>query len=1004
MRILKLCIYALLLLVIALALAFFVAIRNENRIAQLALARIYDRTGLEITISGTRIGFGTHLAIILEDPRVSMRGAPVGSLQAIRASLNYIAIFRRSGLPLARLELDRPRVQLPARALEITTGGIPRLDANALKVLNWGLDALSDTVQRFDVIDGILSDRDGLTLVDQFDLRARRQHYHRAGSWPWLLDFNGALEQPPVHDLQLAGHLRLGAQPRHQGSILGGRLWFWGWHIHNLQLGPTLTSALLNGDLRLTMNATGSVDGDSHISLQRLTVSLRNGEPVIPSTDYQISSTYHVSADEIDIPALTFQRGTTDLLSGAAAVLQPYSSDRRARLSLRGAQLELSRLFGLLPHLPGIPSILVRHGAQVTGGNLTVSGLSLETSIPIRNWTFATLRDHLRAEATINNAAFEFPPALRLPPLQKLTFQLNYDSGSLNLAQGSFLLGASQINDLAASLDLHNAPARIGYRTSARGELDLTNFTPLIRTILQSASPAVSVRLATLSGRLVVAARAEGAIQDLRWKLAQSYLAEVYPHQLSAQLKGMPSTILMTDGAISLKPSLMTVTRLRILVGENGGEVLLDGSFEPRPGAARLKNFTAELHQVPVERWLPLLIDPDSLSADGRLGGLLAAKGELSQRSTPQITGKLTLGAGHVTFGFLRAPIKVRAATLTFDGKGLVLKMPGSSLEDQALDFRLAVADFAHPSVRIDARAAKLDLFVMRFIRAPWTPPSVPHFFAVPVSGHLEADQASFDKLMMSKVATDFSRDQVNWRVYDFTGRAFDGSINLNIDGRTGPNNWIRMKGAVSNIDTALLLEASDPVSRPAVIGSLSMAYDLWANTDTDFFDTLAGSFSLQINDGVLQRFALLSKILSFIDLKNWITAQFPDPRISGVPFETITADFKGVKGDFYTDNLLLTGPVMDISARGSVRFGQGRIDMDVGMVPFSTVNWFVSHIPLVGANLAGGTRGLVGAYFHVYGPYKDPTVRPKPITSVTEFVKRTLGLPVNIIAPHTIK
>ncbi len=561
------------------------------------------------------------------------------------------------------------------------------------------------------------------------------------------------------------------------------------------------------------------------------------------------------------------------------------------------------------------------------------------------------------------------------------------------------------MSNLSADIDLPNAPTRINYRLHGNGDLDITQLDPAIRTALRTASSTLTDHLISVGGHLPFSMSANDTIQDLHWKLSRRYVIDVRPNQLSIKLRDAPQAILLTDGKLTLKPEVVTVDRVRVLPdGTKGGEVLLDGVLQPRDGSVRFKNFSAELHRIEIEQWLPLLANPDSIAADGRLGGLLTANGALTRRNTPMVNGKLTLGAGHLALGFLRAPIKIRAAILTLDGKGLALKMPGSSIENQPLDFRMAVADLAHPAVRIDAHAAKLDLFVMRFIRVPWMPASAPHFFAVPVSGHLEADQATFDKLLMSKVATDFSRDQVNWRVYNFTGHAFEGAVKLNIDGRTGPNNWIRMAGAVSDMDAAALLKVSDPTGRPPIIGKLFVTYDLWANTDTNFFDTLAGTFSLQIKEGVLKRFALLSKILSFIDLKNWITAQFPDPRVSGIPFKTIIADFKGVNSDFYTNNLLLTGPVMDISARGDIQFGQGRVNLDVGMVPFSTVNWVVSYIPIVGENLAGGSRGLLGAYFHVHGPYKNPTVMPKPITSITEFVKRTLGLPVNIIVPNTIK
>jgi uncharacterized protein YhdP len=134
------------------------------------------------------------------------------------------------------------------------------------------------------------------------------------------------------------------------------------------------------------------------------------------------------------------------------------------------------------------------------------------------------------------------------------------------------------------------------------------------------------------------------------------------------------------------------------------------------------------------------------------------------------------------------------------------------------------------------------------------------------------------------------------------------------------------------------------------------------------------------------------------------LTVQFPDPRKSGVPFKSLAADFRGAKGDFYTENLRLNGPVMDIVARGNIDFGNNTMNMEINMLALQTVNWLLNNIPIIGKNLGGATKQLVGAYFQVKGPIENPSIRPKPLTSVAEFVLRTLTLPINLIAPDTIE
>jgi hypothetical protein len=223
----------------------------------------------------------------------------------------------------------------------------------------------------------------------------------------------------------------------------------------------------------------------------------------------------------------------------------------------------------------------------------------------------------------------------------------------------------------------------------------------------------------------------------------------------------------------------------------------------------------------------------------------------------------------------------------------------------------------------------------------------------------------------------------------------FDGRAQMEFSGR-GRDDWINVKGRINSVQAGPLFSLADPQSEPPLSGRLSVKGDLWADSNTDFFRTMAGTLSVEVDDGVLHKFALLSSILGYIDLKTWLSAKVPDPRLSGVPFQTLTADFKGRDGDFYSDNLLLRGPVMNISALGHMRLDDGNVDMQVGMVPFKTVNWLMAKVPIIGGGLS--SDHFVAAYFHVTGPLSHPHVVPQPITSAAYFLTNVLKLPLNII------
>jgi len=441
-----------------------------------------------------------------------------------------------------------------------------------------------------------------------------------------------------------------------------------------------------------------------------------------------------------------------------------------------------------------------------------------------------------------------------------------------------------------------------------------------------------------------------------------------------------------------------------VMLAATGGDATLDGAVNFAKQGIAVRDLTLELHDFPSELWLGLLVEPSDFRVSGPIGGKVVVNGDSATAGGMTPEGKLTLAKGDVKFNFLRSPILVQGATFTMRHKQVILSMPGSKLEGQAINFRIFVPDYTRPSIRIDATVQKLDLEVMNFVRMPWSKATPPIHFPVPCSGHIEARAGNLAAFQMTDLKTDFTRDPAgDWHVYNMSATAYRGKMKLDLAGR-GPDNWIHMKGSATDMDPAPVFMLDGKNNQSPLLGHLFLAADLWANTDTNFFETLAGDMTVTVRDGTLNKFTLLSRLLGLIDIKNWLSAQIPDPRINGVPFKTIITDFKGNSGLFYTSNFALQGPVMDITADGSLQFGAGTLDMQVGMFPFDTVDWVVNHIPLIGERIGAGTGKLVAAYFHVSGPASDPSITPKPITSVAEFVKKTLGMPINIIRPNTIK
>ena len=594
--------------------------------------------------------------------------------------------------------------------------------------------------------------------------------------------------------------------------------------------------------------------------------------------------------------------------------------------------------------------------------------------------------------------SLKLPDAAALPALSQANAELAYAKGRATLAQGSAVLGGSSFPELSGNADFRSGHRQVRYQLKAAGKLDLDELYPAAMQLSPALAAKAAKHIDRLSGNATVRVTASGSLDTEAPAPPAKYLAKIETSGLNLTAKDLPQPIALIGGSVTLTPSNIELSRVMAAVAKPKvpGAVTVNGNLALDAGRLSLRQIAVEMHQIEIQQWLPLLVDPQDIAARGPLGGTLTIVREPSRSQGIRANGRLTMGAGEVQLGFLRAPIVAQSATLSLDGRGLLLAIIGAKLQGAPLDFSLGVADLDKPVLRIVANAGRLDLEVMKFIRLPWAPSPPAHFFPVPVVGHIEAAHATLERLAMSRVRCDFNREMNgDWNVRNFIATLFDGRAEMEFSGR-GRDDWINVKGRVNGVQVGPLFSLADPTGQPPLSGRLKAKGDLWANSNTDFFNTMAGTVSIEVTDGVLHKFALLSRILGFVDLKTWLSAKVPDPRLNGVPFQTLTADFKGRDGDFYSDDLLLRGPVMNISALGHMRLGDGNVDMQVGMVPFKTVNWLVAKVPLIGGGLS--SDHFVAAYFHVTGPLSNPRVVPQPITSVAYFLTNVLKVPLNII------
>jgi hypothetical protein len=999
MKLLRVLAATLFLLLAAIGAAVWYASRHQNQLVNLILTQLAQRTGLQIQASATRLGLGTRLVVVLEDSRVIIDHREIARLGAIRAVFSYWALLHRTGLPLYALVLDRGRISVsgaPSGAIDSSSA------ASRLEAVMHYFDELSSISRQFELVDLSLTRQNQQVLSEHVNAVAYHQHY-RHGVWPWILKFSADSGQGLMAGVRFAGELQLGNSNNNPKSVALGTIWFWELARHRFKLGAFDASAQVNGAVEVKITgdakATGSftlASDDSIVSGDPLRSPVRLGR-------LWSQGNYRLSGTQAEVSDCQLHHQQSRVAEFRATMLNPFASDRTINFSFGGIAVDLTGAADWLRLLRPLPSGLVHLAERIRSGILLINQAVLKTPQSLEHLQLENLARRLEVNSALTRVSYLPSPDLHLPPVYQFDAQLNYADGVARITQAASQIGDSSISDISLDLNLSKAPDEISYRMKLAGWLDVDEVYSAASVFIQRTAPSIGKQLLWVHGHTSAQLQARDTISGLRFALPRNYLIIANLGDVEFRLKTLPTGIWLNSGRVVTKPAGISLSQvLAIPLGETG-DVFINGVIVPDNRAVQFHALTVELHQLSSAKWVSLIVGPNQTAVTGPIGGKLVVN---SQPGTeiPTVVGKLTLDNGTVQPGFLRSPIVVtHSATLVLDGKGLILDLPASRLEGEPLDFRMAVADLNRPQLRIDANAARLNFEVMRFIRLPWSRSTPPQFFPVPVTGHIEAQNGIFDKLAMSKISTDFYHNSQTWAVENFRASAFNGSMDLRISGRAR-DDWINMKGTIRGMDAGPLFLLSENSGQPPILGKLAATGDLWANTSTDFFRTLGGTVSITITDGNLNRFTLLKRILSLVNLKNWLTAQFPDPRKAGIPFKTLDADFRAVRGNFYTDNLRLNGPVMDITARGNIDFATNTMDMEIDLLALQTVNWLINNIPIIGKNLSAATKHLVGAYFQVRGPTANPSIRPKPLTSVEQFVLRTLTLPINIVAPNTVE
>jgi uncharacterized protein YhdP len=187
------------------------------------------------------------------------------------------------------------------------------------------------------------------------------------------------------------------------------------------------------------------------------------------------------------------------------------------------------------------------------------------------------------------------------------------------------------------------------------------------------------------------------------------------------------------------------------------------------------------------------------------------------------------------------------------------------------------------------------------------------------------------------------------------------------------------------------------------ITGLLTLQGELTATGDSAsaLKKTVRGTAEVHLAKGVINKFHVLSKVFSILNVSQLLDFRLPDMVSTGMPYNRIDGNFSFNDGTVSTSDRHEQS-VINMTVVGKSDLVKEDIDLTIGVQPLQTIDKVVSRIPVIGWILTGGDRQFLVTYYEAKGKWDDPKVSAIPVKSLTRGVfnifKRAFSLPEKLI------
>lgn len=500
-----------------------------------------------------------------------------------------------------------------------------------------------------------------------------------------------------------------------------------------------------------------------------------------------------------------------------------------------------------------------------------------------------------------------------------------------------------------------------------------------------------------------------------------SYEGKVWPKGVSLQFKGIPFPLLLKEGSFSFSNLGFHFSTLK--VQQKDSSLTIEGSIQDKT-LDLLTQGSIDLNQV-----LTLLRSPLSSAAirssleniqelTGRADLRLQWFGTLDNLTEAMREGKIRLNEMRVRHQKIPDPLLINEGTLAISAQKIRFDELKGKLGEASI---LLSGEISRPSsvksphqkkkkLSFQASFSYLDLDLLLPKREAKEPISLiglgQWLSNWSIDGRVTLERGKYRGQTFQELKGEFKTEEGRLSVCPLQLRADGGDFWV--------GGWIQptprgirfeIKPRISDLEAGPFLKTlfqKEGDERIFISGKIHMDRVELIGEGENFQkikETLQGNLRFELEEGVIEKFHILSKIFSILNISQLLKGRLPDLKTKGLPYNQISATLSIMDGVASTEDFLIDSDAMKITIIGKVDLGKNLIDARIGVHPLVTVDLVLSSLPIAGYILTGKEKAFLSYFYEVKGDLNDPKIEAVPVKSIGEtfwgIIKRLIETPL---------